>query len=128
MAWGMSPMGLLKFAGVALGCAGEGAFFVAEELALDQFGGNGGAVEGDEWAGGAVAFLMQGAGDKLFAGAGFAIDADARFAGRDAVNLSHEAAHGFAFPDEIVLADAALELLIFVLQAGELGCVFQGNQ
>ena len=51
-------------------------------------------------------FSMQGAGDEFLAGAGFAIDADARLAGGDALDLRHDAAHGFAGPDQRVLADA----------------------
>jgi hypothetical protein len=43
-------MGLLEFAGVALRRAGEGAFLVAEELALNQLRGNGRAVERHERA------------------------------------------------------------------------------
>ena len=43
-----AAVGFLKFAGVALGGAGEGAFFVAEQHAFDQVFGNGAAVDGDK--------------------------------------------------------------------------------
>ena len=53
---------------------GEGAGLVAEQLALDQAGGKGGAVDGDEGAAGAAADVVQGAGRHLLADAGVADD------------------------------------------------------
>ena len=44
-------VGQLEFAGLTGGGAGEGAFFVAEEFALEQGFGNRGAVDLDERAG-----------------------------------------------------------------------------
>ena len=41
---------LLALPNVAASCSGERTFFVAEEFGLDEFGGDGGAVEGDERA------------------------------------------------------------------------------
>src|SRR4029077_15789161 len=52
----------------------EGAALVSEKLGLEKVGRNGGSVEGDERAAGARAVLVQGAGDELLAGAGFAGD------------------------------------------------------
>ena len=83
-----AAIGLLEFPEMFGGRAGERAFFVAEELRLDEFGGNGGAVESDERVFVARGFLVNGARDKLFAGASLAEDADASFAGGDAVDLS----------------------------------------
>ena len=66
---------LLELAEMRDSGAGERSFFVAEQFGLDQFGGNGGAIERDEGSRGARAAFMQGAGDKLFARASFAHDA-----------------------------------------------------
>ena len=115
-----AAMGLLEFAGVALGGAGERALLVAEEFAFDQLGGNGGAVQRDERAAGAMALFMQGARHQFLAGAGFAIDADAGFAGGDALDLRHDAAHGFAGPHQGVLADARAQVAVLDFEAREL--------
>src|ERR1700761_7226936 len=71
---------------------------------------------------------MHGAGYELFAGAGFAIDADARFALRDALDQRHNAAHGFAGPDHVVLADATLQVLVFTLKPRELVGILDSDQ
>ena len=123
-----AAMSLLELAGVALCGAGERAFLVAEELALNQLGRNGGAVEGNKWGMGAWAFFVQRARHQLFAGAGFAIDADARFACRHALDLRHHAPHGFAGEDQSVLANAGAEILILGFEAGELERVFYGDE
>ena len=121
-------MGLLELPDVTLGCSGEGAFLVAEELRLDQLGGNRGAIHCHERAGCARAFVMQGARHQLFARAGLAVDADARFAGGDAVDLSDHPPHGFAGPDHFMLADAAAEVAVFRLEALEFDGVLHGEQ
>ena len=58
-----AALGLLEFSDVASGRAGESTFFVAEEFGLDQFGGNGGAIECDEGVFVARRFLVNGARD-----------------------------------------------------------------
>src|SRR2546425_1223066 len=55
---------------------GEGAALVTEQLALEQLGGQGGAVELDERRGGTRAAVVQGTRQQLFAGARFAGDQD----------------------------------------------------
>src|SRR5579863_2227825 len=112
-------MRLLEFPSVALCRSGEGAFFVTEELALNQLCGDGCAVEGDKWTAGAMALFVQRAGDKFLAGSGFAVDADPRFAGGYALNLRNDAAHGFALKDKRVLAYACAQVLIFGLETRE---------
>ena len=67
-----AAVGHLEAAAAALGGAGEGALGVAEELALEEGGGDGGAVEGDEGAVGAGAPAVDRAGEALLAGAGLA--------------------------------------------------------
>ena len=110
------------------GGAGEGAFFVAEEFGFDEFGGNGGAIEGDEGVFVARRFFVDGAGDEFLAGAGFAEDADAGFAGGDAIDLREEFRHGGAGADEFVLAEAVAEFAVFVLEAGEFESIFDGEE
>src|SRR5690242_1110925 len=89
-----AAIGLLEFADMTGAGSGERAFLVAEEFGLDEFGGNGGAVEGDEGCFAARGFLVNGASDKLFAGTRFAQNADAGFTGGHAVDLSEELLHG----------------------------------
>ena len=67
-------VGLLELADLAFGGAGEGALFVAEELAFEQRFGEGGAVEADERALPARAGIVDGPGDQLLADAAFAAD------------------------------------------------------
>ena len=70
-------MGGFEAANAAVGGAGEGAFFVAEEFGFDEGGGHGGAVHGDEGIVAAAAgVLVDGFGDAFLAGAGFAEDED----------------------------------------------------
>ena len=111
-----AAMRLLELACVALRRAGEGAFLVAEELALDQLRRNRRAVQRDKRPRRAIALFMQRARHQLLAGAGLAVDADARFAGRHALDLRHHAAHGFARQDQRVLAHACAQVLVFGLQ------------
>src|SRR5262245_36417400 len=51
---------------------GKGALFVAEQLALEQLGRNGGAVDFDERSGGERALLMNVAGEQLLTCSRFA--------------------------------------------------------
>ena len=85
-----AAFGLFEFAGVAAGRAGEGALFVAEQLGFDELGRDGSAIQSDESVFVARGFFVDGAGDEFFAGAGFAEDADAGFAGGDAIDLRKE--------------------------------------
>jgi hypothetical protein len=57
---------------LAVGGAGEGALFVAEQFAFEQRFGHPGAINCNERPLLAGAGLMDGAGDQLLAGAGFA--------------------------------------------------------
>ena len=71
---------------------------------------------------------MQRARHQFFSRAGFAENADARFAGGNAFHLRHHAAHGLAFPDDFVFAETVCQIAIFALEAAELQCVFHGEQ
>jgi hypothetical protein len=96
----MSAVGAFEAADVLVVGAGDGAFFGAEEFAFDAGGGAGGAVDGDEGAGGAGAIGMDAAGDDLFAGAAFAGDEDGGGGGSDFADEVDDAAHGGVFGDE----------------------------
>ena len=64
-----AAVGLLEAADAPGVGAGERAALVAEELALEQRLGDRGAVDRDERLVGALAVLVEGAGDQLLAGA-----------------------------------------------------------
>ena len=71
---------------------------------------------------------MQGAGDELFAGAGFASNAHARFAGRNLFDLRHNFFHGRAGPYDVMAAQAFFQVAIFVFQMFQAEHVFDGEQ
>ena len=73
---------------------GECAFFVAEEFGFHESFGNGGAVDGDEGLFLARAFVVDGLGDEIFAGAALALNEDGGgFAGGDFADEVHELGH-----------------------------------
>jgi hypothetical protein len=113
---------------VARGSAGEGAFFVPEQLRFDQLGGHSGAIESHERAGMARAFLMDRSRDQFLARAGLALNCDAGFAGRDAFHLRHEPLHDGAGPDHFVLAEGAAQIAIFVLEMAQAQDVFDRDE
>ena len=67
--------------------AGEGALLVAEQLAFEQAGGDGGAIELDEGAVFARARVVDGARQQFLAGAGFAVDQHGGIGGCDGFQL-----------------------------------------
>ena len=123
-----AALGLLKPADMAAGGAGERSFFVAEQFGFDQLRRNRGAVQRDEGSAGPRTALMQRARHQFFSRAGLAENADASFAGGHALYLRHHAAHGLAFPDDLVSAEAARQVTILALQAAEFQCVLHGEQ
>jgi len=66
--------------------------------------------------------------DQLFTGTRFAQDADAGFAGCYSLQVSHQAAHGLAFPHDSMFAQALSQLSVFVFQALQLECVLDRKQ
>ena len=84
--------------------AGEGALLVAEQLAFEQAGRNGGAVQLDERAAAAAAQVVNRAGDQLLAGAGFAVNEHGRIGRRDGLDLLQH------LPERRALADDLLEV------------------
>ncbi len=121
-------MGLFELAQAPGNGAGERALLVPEKLGFDQLGRHGGAIQGDEGPVAARAALVQGAGDQLLPGPGFAQNADPRFAGGYAVHLSHEAQHHPARVDDFVLADPLAQIAVLVFQALELEDVADREQ
>ena len=73
--------------------AGEGSALVTEHLALDERGGNGRAVDGDERLVAARAELMDGAGHHLLAGAALAGDHHAGLGRSHLLHQLHRAPH-----------------------------------
>ena len=86
------PSRELEAAEVALHGAGEGAFFVAEQLRGDQRRGNGAAVDRDEGPRGARRAPVNRARDKLLSGAGLAGDQHRRIGARDLLHEREEPA------------------------------------
>jgi hypothetical protein len=112
-----AAMGLLELAEMARDGAGEGAFLVAEELGFDQLAGDGRAVQRDKWTVAARAAVVQRAGDQFFAGAGFAQDGDAGFAGSHAIDLRHHAAHTLSRVHDLMASYALAKLPILLFEA-----------
>ena len=83
--------------------AGEGAALVAEQLAIEQVAGHGGAVERDEPRRAALRALMHGAGEQLLAGAGLAGDEHGDVAGRHSPRHAHQIEHRLGRADEAQL-------------------------
>ncbi len=67
--------------------AGESAALVAEKFGFEKPAGDGGAIDFDESALAARAKIVNGAGDELFAGAGFSGDKDGGSSGSDEFDL-----------------------------------------
>src|SRR5262245_38407147 len=102
--------------------AAEGALLVAEQLALDQAGGQGGAVDLDERLALARAGGVDGAGDQLLARARLAGDQHRGVGGGDAADLVEYRHQGGAAADdllEVVLRlDLLLEVEVLLVEAG----------
>jgi len=123
-----SVLRLLKLAEMASGRAGERSFFVPEQFRFNQLRRDRSAVQRDERAARPRTALMQRAGYELFSGASLAENADARFTGGYALHLRHHAAHGFTLPDDLVFAEAALQVAILAFQASEPQRVLHGEK
>ena len=95
--------GRLELADLLLGGAGERAFFVAEQLALQQRLGDGGTVEADERPLAARAGEMDGAGDQLLARPAIAADQHRGVGRRDPADLLVDACNGGAVADQLAL-------------------------
>ena len=95
-------VGLLELADALPLGPGEGALFVAEQLAFQQVLRDGGAVDGQEGLIGTAAVLVQGAGDQLLARPAFAQDEHVDILRRHpADGLAHLLHHGAAADDAV---------------------------
>ncbi len=109
--------------------SGEGAFFVAEELAFDELGGDGGAVDLDERAGREGAELVEVRGEQFFAGAGFADEQHAGVGAGRHGGLFHRAQEGGAGADHLGSgADDLAQFFVLLPQRGLRERVFEGHQ
>ena len=76
--------------------AGERAFDRTEQFAFDQFAGQGGAIDFDDFVFAARTERVEEVGDDFLAGAAFAGDEHGDIAGGDAFNGAHDFLHGGA--------------------------------
>ena len=84
--------------------AGEAAFAMAEQFALDQVLGQRAAIDGHKGHVGPGALIVDGAGDQLLAGAGFAEDQHGRIGRGDFGDQLADLGHGGSLPDELRFA------------------------
>ena len=103
-------VGELEPARLRLGRAGEGALLVAEELALDERGGQGGAVHRDEGPVAPRAVRVKAAGEQLLAGAGLAEEEDRRVGVGHLTDSLQRLAEGGAPPDDLAEVPSLAEL------------------
>ncbi len=89
-----AAVGFLEEPELVDGGAGERAAHVAEELGLEQGLGHGAAVHGHERPRRARARVVDGLGDDLLAGAGFALDQQRRVRRRHALDEVEYGLHG----------------------------------
>ena len=104
-----AAVGHFKQADAMLVGAGEGASAMAEQFALDEVLRQGAAIDGDERHVGPRALVVDGAGDQLLAGAGFAEDQHGRIGGSDLGDELPNALHGAVCADQLGRAFDPLE-------------------
>ncbi len=98
--------------------AGERAFDMAEEFALEQFARNGRAVHADQRTVAASARLVNGARYQFLARAGFAADQDRRVGGGDQFDLREHALRRRGMSEDFMMVAFLPD---FLLQVGVLG-------
>ena len=96
-----AAVGLFEASGAACDGAGEGAFFVAKELAFEEVFGDGTAIEGDHLVLAARAVLMDRLGDEFLAGAAFARDKHRRVSACDPPNQFEHILEGPRHADDL---------------------------
>ena len=80
---------------------GEGALLIAEQLAFQQVPGKGGAVDGDKRLFTTAGSVVDGVGEQLLAGAGFAGDEHRVVRGRHAPGVPYAFGHGPAVAQNV---------------------------
>ena len=126
-------IGELEAADFLIDRAGKSAAFVAEEFGFEQATGNRGAIDFDEGALFARAEIVNGAGDDLLAGAGFAEDENGAAGGRDEFDLREDFADRGALADDFLEIECAANFFLEIkLFFGELGLervdLFEGER
>src|SRR5689334_16747253 len=101
---------------------------MAEELALDEVFGNGGAIDLDKPGIVAQALGMNGARDQLFAGTGFTEDKDAAIGRRHQGDLLAQRFHRDALADDDALGLLPLEVAVLGAQAMCVGGVLYQDE
>ena len=90
--------------------SGERAALVAEELGLEQFGGDGATVERDEGTLRATAQRVDLPGRQFLAGAALAADQHRRFGGGDLANEGLDTLDQRVLPDERSVAKSVVQV------------------
>ncbi len=115
-------MGQLEAADPPRDGPGEGTLLVAEQLALDQPGRQGGAVDLDQGLVLAPAAGMDGPGDQLLAGPRLARDQNGGVGRRDLPDVVEDGRQGRALPDDLLEVvnrlDLFLQVQVLLLEAG----------
>ena len=96
-----AAIGLLKATAALYGSTGEGALLVTEQLGFHQVFRNRCHVQGDEGVARARAVAVQGVGDQLFTGTGFAVDQHRDVGVRQAADGAKDLLHGWRFTDDL---------------------------
>ena len=107
-------VGQLEAADLLADGAREGALLVAEQLALQQAGGDGRAVELDEGPLPAGAQVVQGAGDQFLARARLPANEHGGVGGGDRLDLLQDPAQRGALPDDLLEVMSGADLLFQV--------------
>ena len=107
-----APVRQLEAAGRAGDRAGEGALLVAEELALDERGGQGRAVHRDERPAPAGAAVVDGARHQLLAGPGLAEHEHRRVGRRHLAHLPQQRGERRAPADDLLELARPADLLL----------------
>src|SRR5262249_39483145 len=99
---------------MSCGSSGERSLLVAKKLRLDQLSGNGCAIHCHKWSVAPRALFMDRARHQLFAGSGFAQDANSGLARRHTFELRHQRGHLLSRVSQLVFAQLSAELLVLV--------------
>ncbi|MNF85416.1 hypothetical protein D3C84_678090 [compost metagenome] len=124
-----TAVGLLEAPAALVGGAGEGAFFVAEQLGFHQVFGDRRHVQRDERRGGPRAVAVQGVGDQLLAGAGFAVDQHGDIGVGEPADGAKHLLHGRRLADDFRgarLLDGRLQALLLLRVL--IGALDQGDR
>ncbi len=107
-----AAIGQLEAPRPPLGGAGEGAFFMPEQLAFEQRGGQRRTVDGDEGALRARAELVDGACHQFLAGAALPLDQHGGARGRHLADHLEDFLHGRRLADDTAQAMPGVQLLV----------------